>query len=630
MIKIALAQILVIPGHPDKNTDTICRYIKRAKEEGADLVLFPALAVSGCLLGNTWEQPSFLAECEACGQEIIAVAKDIAVLFGNVGLDPAKKNRDGSTRKYNALFAAQNGTLVSPANLPYPFFLHPRFPNDRAFDEERYFFSLPELAQEMGKKPTDLLSPLTLHLKENSYTIGLPLGEDAPSGDGGLPPLGILGSQDPLDFVVNLSSSPYTIGKNETLQRRFAREAAALHVPIFYVNHVGVQNNGKTVYPFDGRSTVYDRHGQIRAAAPAYQETLLSISLEILEERPVVSAAAPDETEDLFHALTYGLRHFMDALSLRRVVIGLSGGIDSAVAAALFAHVLGAENVLLLNLPSRFNSATTKGLAAQLAKNLGCRYAVLPIQEAVDLTIRQIETTPIENLSAGKSETLAVSSFMAENIQARDRSARLLAAAAAAFGGVFTCNANKTETTVGYSTLYGDQAGFLAPLADLWKYQIYDVARFLNDNVYRREVIPQEIIALPPSAELSADQNVDRGQGDPLRYPYHDFLFRAFVERRPKAAPEDILTWYAAGTLEKEIGCAVGLVKAYFPTPAAFIADLERWWNLFTGLAVAKRIQSPPILAVSPRAYGTDHREAQNGPYYTKKYRALKARLLRH
>ena len=104
----------------------------------------------------------------------------------------------------------------------------------------------------MGKKPTDLLSPLTLHLKENSYTIGLPLGEDAPSGDGGLPPLGILGSQDPLDFVVNLSSSPYTIGKNETLQRRFAREAAALHVPIFYVNHVGVQNNGKTVYPFNG------------------------------------------------------------------------------------------------------------------------------------------------------------------------------------------------------------------------------------------------------------------------------------------------------------------------------------------------------------------------------------------
>jgi NAD+ synthase (glutamine-hydrolysing) len=246
----------------------------------------------------------------------------------------------------------------------------------------------------------------------------------------------------------------------------------------------------------------------------------------------------------------------------------------------------------------------------------------------VELTIGQLENATIENLFDGTTEQLSVSSFMAENVQARDRSSRVLAGLAAAFGGGFTCNANKAETTVGYSTLYGDQSGFFSALADLWKYQVYDLARYLNETVYQREVIPQETIDIVPSAELSAAQDVDKGQGDPLIYPYHDFLFRSFVERWQKATPQDILEWYADGTLEKEIGCEPGLVEKHFPTPKALIDDLERWWNQFSGLAVAKRIQAPPILAVSRRAFGFDHRESQNGSYYTKKYKILKAKLL--
>ena len=181
---------------------------------------------------------------------------------------------------------------------------------------------------------------------------------------------------------------------------------------------------------------------------------------------------------------------------------------------------------------------------------------------------------------------------------------------------------------MGYSTLYGDQSGFLAALADLWKHQIYALAYYLNDEIFHKEAIPQGIIDIVPSAELSDQQNVDKGQGDPLRYPYHDFLFRAFVERWQKATPQDVLEWYAAGTLEKEIGCEPDLVAKIFPTPKDFIEDLERWWNQFSGLAVAKRIQAPPILAISRRAFGFDHRESQNGPHYTKKYKALKAKLL--
>ncbi len=222
---------------------------------------------------------------------------------------------------------------------------------------------------------------------------------------------------------------------------------------------------------------------------------------------------------------------------------------------------------------------------------------------------------------------LQLTSFIEENIQARDRSSRILAAAAAAFGGVFTCNANKAESSVGYATLYGDSAGFLAATADLWKHQVYDLARYLNESVFKREVIPQGSIDIVPSAELSANQDIDKGQGDPIIYPYHDYLFAAFIERWQRATPESILQWYADGTLEKEIGCTV-TVKDIFPTAESFIADLEKWWRLIAGFAVAKRIQSPPLLSVSRRSFGNDLRESQLTPYYTTRYQELKNTLL--
>ncbi len=203
-------------------------------------------------------------------------------------------------------------------------------------------------------------------------------------------------------------------------------------------------------------------------------------------------------------------------------------------------------------------------------------------------------------MRSGKKTSLTVSSFMAENIQARDRSARVLAGLAAAFGGGFTCNANKSELTVGYSTLYGDQAGFLAALADLWKHQVYALGDYLNDSIFRASVIPRKVFRLVPSAELSPDQAVDEGKGDPLIYPYHDYLFRAFMEWWNRATPEDILTWYAAGELETRLGCEPKLVSRLFAGPEEFTADLERWWKLYTGMGVAKRIQAPPDIRRKP------------------------------
>ncbi|MEG3071631.1 MAG: NAD(+) synthase [Candidatus Syntrophopropionicum ammoniitolerans] len=320
----------------------------------------------------------------------------------------------------------------------------------------------------------------------------------------------------------------------------------------------------------------------------------------------------------------------MSAVGIERVVIGLSGGIDSAISACLYNQVLDPRQLLLVNMPSVYSSQTTRDLSARLAKNLGCLYTIMPIQKIFTDTVRQIGETPVRNPQDGSRFHLTVSSFVQESIQARDRSARILAGVAAAFGGGFTCNTNKSELTVGYGTLYGDLAGFLAALADLWKYQIYELALYLNENIYCREVIPQEIITLVASAELSASQDVDQGKGDPLVYPYHDYLFRAFVEREGRTTPEEILTWYCTGCLEDKIGCRAGLVKELFSGAREFIADLERWWGLYRGMGVAKRIQAPPVLAVSKRAYGFEPGEVQNPVHFTAGYHRLKEKTIRH
>ncbi|MBR2214532.1 MAG: NAD(+) synthase [Selenomonadaceae bacterium] len=628
MLKIALAQMEVIPGHPDKNTAKMQDMISDAVSQQADIIIFPEMAIPGYFLGDTWEEAAFLKDCVAYGEEIIAASKDITVLFGNIAVDWEKKNNDGRVRKYNAFFAAQRGKLIQPDNMPYPFVIKTLMPNYREFDDTRHFFSLQKLARELGTTPDRLISPITLKFGDRRYNVGCLLCEDGWSDDYELTPLELLKRHRRIDFFVNISSSPYTLGKNDKRHRVFGKQAQEAHAPLFYVNNIGLQNNGKTIYTFDGSSTVYSAEGAIAACCPEYQEELSMVNLGHLSQLPPVAIPEEPEIAHIYRALAYGVHHFLQNINMPRVVIGISGGIDSAVAAALYNRVLGSKNLLLVNMPSQFNSDTTKNLSRKLAENLGCHYMVIPIEESVQHTIEQIEGTPMEDLRRHKTGKLTLSPLAKENIQARDRSARVLAAVASAFGAGFTCNANKAETTVGYSTLYGDQAGFLAALADLWKHQVYELARYLNEVIYGREIIPQGIIDIVPSAELSAEQNVDEGKGDPLRYPYHDYLFRAFVEHWQKASPQDILEWYIDGVLEERLGCERGTVEKYFATPKDFIADLERWWNLFSGLAVAKRIQAPPILAVSRRAYGFDHREAQNGSYYTRKYRKLKEMLL--
>lgn len=424
------------------------------------------------------------------------------------------------------------------------------------------------------------------------------------------------------DILLAADASPFPVCFDV---RAFADMAREKRKHIFYVNALGLQDKGKTIYTFAGRAQVFSADGIRVLMSSAYTEGMTVVDTESMPAPLTAAKEAPIAPK--YRMLRYAVQKFLERIHMERVVIGISGGIDSAVAAALYVDAIGADKVLLVNMPSQFNSATTKGLAAQLAENLGCRHMIVPIEESVAHTVQQLTAVPIMGTAAQAGEHLTISSFVRENMQARDRSGRVLSAVAAAWGAGFTCNANKAESTVGYATLYGDQAGFLSALADLWKHEVYALARYLNTEIYKREVVPQGIIDIVPSAELSDAQNVDEGKGDPIRYPYHDYLFRAFAEE--SRIPEDILAHYADGDLEEYIGCAAGLVADYFPTAEEFIVDLERWWGLYTGMAVAKRIQSPPLLSTSGRAYGSDHPESQIGAYETIRYRALKKQLLK-
>ncbi|MDY4882999.1 MAG: nitrilase-related carbon-nitrogen hydrolase, partial [Anaerovibrio sp.] len=231
MLKIAVAQMKVIPGHPDENTANMLSMVEEAKKNQADVIIFPEMAVPGYLLGDTWEQTAFIRDCEECGQDIIAASGDIAIIFGNVAADWSKKNNDGRVRKYNALFLAYQGKLVQPEGMPYPFVIKTLMPNYREFNDTRHFFSLRQLAEELHTTAEKLLSPLKLTIKGRSYSIGAFLCEDGWSDDYNLAPVEILRSKG-VDMLVDISSSPYTLGKNGKRHRVFGRLAKEAGVPL--------------------------------------------------------------------------------------------------------------------------------------------------------------------------------------------------------------------------------------------------------------------------------------------------------------------------------------------------------------------------------------------------------------
>lgn len=436
-MKLRLIQLDVVPGQPADNGQRMLAQIEQAQRDRIELLLFPEMSVPGYLLGDEWERSAFLRECEYWGEKIRAASQNITVVFGNIAIDWHKKNEDGRERKYNALFAAENGAWLSHPVTGQPFFIKMLMPNYREFDDNRHFHDPRKLAFERNLNLQDLIQPVPSHLGK----LGCVLCEDGWDEDYNISPLAQQAEKG-ATLLINISSSPYTFNKNHKRNRVFSAQAKKYGLPLIYVNASGLQDNAKTLFTFDGSSCIYDAQGHVVQQAGAFAEEALDLQLPIIQkpivqkpiaqkpiaQKPMVRKAivqkaivqktivqkpiahqsaatlggwTEDSTAQQFSAVQYGTRRFMERIGLSKVVIGVSGGIDSAVAAALYRTIVPAENLLLVSMPGPFTSMTTRRLSRTLAENLDCPFTEIPIQPAVDTTIAQLELAEF-SYSAGK------------------------------------------------------------------------------------------------------------------------------------------------------------------------------------------------------------------------------------
>ena len=623
---IALVQMEVKAGRPDLNLAAMGRYIDSARRAKADIVTFPELCLSGYIIGDLWEVDSLVRDFASYSDDVRAMSAGLTVIFGNVAIDEKLIAEDGRLRKYNAVFVCNDGKYVRrpglPAELPHGIHIKTLHPNYRFFDDDRHFYSLRKLAQATGSDLYDWCEPYEIELGERGpFRFGVQLCEDMWCDD-------YMYDSDILDTlrqyhergaeaVVNLSSSPWTWQKNDKRNRVVADILNRSPLPFFYVNHVGAQNNGKNIILFDGDSAVYSPQGTISQRAPQWSEKMLITG----SKEPPHSAQT--EIEAVYGALMTGLRHMEHIRDDEcRFLVGVSGGIDSSVVTCLLARAFTPQRVFAVNMPTRFNADVTQENARLLCDGLGVDYLSCSIEDLYEQVSKRIEELEFPS-SAGIYDRL-----VDENIQARIRSSNILAGIAAKHGLMFTNNGNKTELALGYCTLYGDVGGAIAPIADLYKPQVYELAQFLNDTVFGSQVIPGNLLSKEtvPSAELSEAQDVTRGLGDPIKYGYHDAVLRQLIEYRHHVA--DLLQWRLDGELLERLEWPEpAAFDEYFPDCASWIDDLE-WVERQLRISFFKRIQTPPLIVLSKRAFGFDLRETQLPAYRPRQYEQLKKKLL--
>jgi len=535
-MKLALAQINTTVGDLHGNATKLLAAYQHAAQAGAGIVISPELAITGYPPRDLLAKRRFVADNLATLDELAPQIGDTALLVGYVDLNPDVFGKP----YYNAAALLHRGQIIARR-------FKSLLPTYDVFDEDRYF------------QPSGHNEPFAF----GTCRLGITICEDIWNIEQFAP---IRYPHDPLKefahaglrLLVNLSASPYHVGKGRLRYELLRGVARRYRVPLAYANLVG----GNDELIFDGRSMVLDADGNLLAQGAAFREDLVLVDLESHQPVPFKPL---DQVAALHDALVLGLRDYAAKCGFRTVVLGLSGGIDSAVVACLAAAAFGRENVLGVSLPSQFSSAGSRDDARELAANLGIRLETISIQRAYD----QLKTTLAPSF-AGRPEDATE-----ENLQARVRGT-LLMGLSNKFGHLLLTTGNKSEMAVGYCTLYGDMNGGLAVIADVPKTLIYDLARYINRQ---GRVIPEASLTKPPSAELRPNQT-DQDTLPP--YDVLDNILKRYIEESKSAAE-----------IVEETGYDAQLVR-----------DIVRKIDLNE----YKRKQAPPSLRVTTKAFGIGRR----------------------
>lgn len=546
-MKVRIQQLNPTIGDIEGNKASILDALKFAGEADIDLLILPELVVTGYPPMDLLERKAFLNTVYDANGEITALTEETAIIFGTVTRNPSKYGR----KCFNTALVAQNGRVVTEIRKTL-------LPTYDVFDELRYFEAndVFECVEFNGVKLGITICEDIWHnesdIQYHTYEIN-PAKELADRG---------------ADAIINISASPFTKTKPDGRRQMLQKHARNLKLPIFYANQVGAN----TDLISDGDSMVVNSEEQVVVRTPLFEEAFADVNWNPhnrdLKSLSGTLPKVPSKIEGMFKALIFGLKDYLQKTGITdKVLLGLSGGIDSTLVACIATEALGSEKVLAVTMPSEFSSEGSVSDSEKLAENLGIQLHQLSVKSLYDEYLEVLKPL-FKDTEFGVAE---------ENLQSRIRSA-LLMSVSNKFGHMLLNTGNKSELATGYCTLYGDMAGGLGIISDLYKIEVYEMAQWLNKKYYKREVIPQNIIEKPPSAELKPDQK-DIDNLPP--YEILDAILERYIEMQ-QSIEEISEQGYDFETIKK----VVGLVDR----------------------AEYKRFQAVPGLKVSAKSFGRGRR----------------------